>query len=370
MPGPPAGHHHRGMSGTSDSTTTSPTVWRWTPPVSDDLTRKVRMTAAVSAFVVIGVVAYAAVNPGRATIVVAALTVSIAFFWWQEHRRFRRTTVELSADGVLGVGDGRQSGRIDLATADTIHVRRRTQSGQAWTSMTPRWVIEVASADGVLTHRIAHAAGLFNLDEHELRGLEIELRTAAGVTAAPPAQSTAPLPAAPAPEIEAGSGADHTRFEWQPPRSPNADRRRLLFRIGYLGIALAIAVVGAVSEWGDPLGVVLTASTVPGIIVVIGASFDVVLGRVRRFRIVADDGVLHVFRGNGERTIPLTGARVAVDKRSHIHGSAQGTTRTVRWLLTVGAADGSTLVQQFPSFGTTTTHDDYVALERELRRRT
>lgn len=362
------------MSESSESTT-STIVWRWSPPPSGDLDRKVRVAAVMAAAAVLGVIGFAALRPGRAPIVVAVMTVTVVVFGWQEHRRFRRTTVELSADGVLRVGDGRQSAQIPVSNVDTVNVRSRRESGQGWTSFTPRWTIEVAAPDGVLSHRIAHAAGLFNLDEAALRALEVELRAAVGAsTAARPtatrASSSPSMSVASTPADPIAPGDTSTTFEWRPPRSPNADRRRVAFRVGYVGLALAIAAYGAITEWGDTVGVILTASTVPGIILVIGGSFDYFLGRLRRFRLVADDGVLHVFRGSGERTIQLTGADVTVDTRSHIHGSAQGTTRMVTWILSVRAADGSQLLQQFPSFGTTTTHDDYIALERELRRRT
>ena len=178
------------------------------------------------------------------------------------------------------------------------------------------------------------------------------------------------MPVGPARHHDRGMSGTSDRYEWRPPVSPKAGRRRIVFRIAYVGLALAIATYGGVSEWGDTVGVILTATTVPGIILVIGVAFDWFLGRVRKFRLVADDGVLHVYRGNGERTIALAGAEVSVDTRSHIQGTADGTTRTVNWVLSVRAADGSELAQQFPSFGTTTTHDAYVALERELRRRT
>ncbi|MEQ8435970.1 MAG: hypothetical protein RIB65_00650 [Ilumatobacter fluminis] len=352
--------------------TTSSSVWHWSPPPSAELDRKVRKASIVAAVVVLGAVGYAALRPGRASIVVAVMVISIVGFGWQEHRRFRRTTVELSADGVLRIDDGRQSGQIGVSNADTINVRRRTESGQSWTSATPRWTIEVAGPDGVLSHRIAHAAGLFNVDEATLRDLELELQTAVGVSVARSAAddaSSTPSKVSSTTPVDSTTSAG-ARFEWAPPRSPNADRRRVVFRTVYIGLALAVAAYGAASEWGDTVGVILTASTVPGIVLVIGASFDYFLGRVRRFRLVVDDGVLHVFRGSGERTIPLAGADVTVDTRSHIHGSADGTTRMVNWFLSVRAADGTELTQQFPSFGTTTTHDDYVALERELRRRT
>ena len=361
--------HHRGMSGSTESTTSS-IVWSWTPPVSARLSRQVRLAAGFAAVLVLGVVAFAAIQPGRASIVVAVMTVTVVVFAWQEDRRFRRTTLELSADGTLRIDDGRQSGRILLASADSIAVRRRTESGQSWTSATPRWAIEIAGPDAVLSHRIAHAAGLFNIDEDELRGLEIELRAAAGATADPSGRAVDERSATSAPGPATTSSTDRSHFEWRPPRSPKSDRRRRTFRAAYVGAALAIAAFGIVSEWGDPVGVILTATTVPGIVLVIGGSFDFVLGRLRKFRLVVDHGVLHVFRGNGERTIALAGADVSVDTRSHHQGSADGTTRTVRWVLSVTASDGSTLVQQLPSFGTTTCYDDYVTLERELKRRT
>lgn len=166
--------------------------------------------------------------------------------------------------------------------------------------------------------------------------------------------------------------ASDDRFEWRPPVSPRAERRRVWLRIGYVGFALVIAVIGVVSAWGDPVGVVLSAVTVPGLILLAGGAFDYVLGRNRRFRIVVDDGVLTVDRAGRERSIPLTGATVGVDTQSHLQTTpgSSAMTRTVFWMLTVRAPDGSELLQKFPGWGTTTRRDDYVALERELRQRT
>lgn len=337
--------------------------------MTDRLRRNVLITTMVLAAVTVGSIAVAALSPARFTIVVAFMIASIAVFWWKEHGRFRSTRVEVGADGVLRVDDGRRSSSIDLSTVDTIAVRKRTESGQSVLFTTPRWSIDVAGPDDVVSHPLAQAVGLFNADEDDLRELESGIRAHADRFGARLAGS--PERGRPPGEPGVAPTASITgRFEWRPPVSPNADRRRLWYRIAYVGAAVAIAVLGITSAWGDWVGVVLSAITVPGIVLAFCGGIDSAIGRSRRFRIVVDDGVLTVEPGVGTSRIDLRGAAVRVDKTSHITTTADSQTRTVRWYLQVTGTDGSKLHRTFPSLGTTTTQDDYVALERELRRRT
>ena len=359
------------------------TVWSWRPEMSDDLRRKVHRAVFALAAVVAVSVAVAVLSPARFTIVVSVLIAGLGVFWWLEQRRFRATVVELGSDGTLRVADGRVSSTIDLATVDAIELRLRTSSGQSILSSTPRWTIEIAGPNSVLSHGLAQAVGLFNVDETAIRQLEAELRALAQrLGARLPADDIAGVPMSThdgvGPEVahaDASSpGASPVplddRYEWRPPVSPKADRRRRWFRIGYIGAALLVAVLGASAAWGDWVGVVLSALTVPGLILLLCGGVDYAIGRARRFRIVVEDGVLRIEPGSSDRRIVVRGAKVAVEKRSQLVANGSSTQRTVRWHLEVVGADGVKLDRMFPSLGTTTSHDDYVALERELRRRT
>lgn len=370
----------------NDAGLTGAATWTWRPEPSERLRRRVLLTTLILGGMIVGSIAIAVLSPARFSIVVAVMIAGVGVFWLLEHRRFRSTVVEVGADGVLRAGDGKQSASIDLTTVDTIGVRLRQESGQSIALSTPRWTIEIAGPNDAFSYGIAHAAGLFNPDDADIQRLEDGLRAeatrcGARLSAAPAADAGAAPVAPPAPPSMIAALQDPppgpaltdppaTRFEWRPPVSPKADRRRRWFRIGYIGVALLIAVFGAASVWGDWVGVVLSAVTVPGLILIFCGGIDYAIGRSRRFRIVVDNGVLTVAPGSDERGIALRGAKVSVDKATHLTANANMTHRSVRWHLAVDSADGASLRRMFPSLGTTTTHDDYVALERELRRRT
>ena len=368
----------------NDASLTGATTWTWRPEPSERLRRRVLLTTLILGGMIVGSIAIAVLSPARFSIVVAVMMAGIGVFWLLEHRRFRSTVVEVGADGVLRASDGKRSTSIDLTTADTIAVRLRTESGQSIAFSTPRWSIEIAGPNDAFSYGLAHAAGIFNPDDADIHRLEDGLRAEATRRGArlseSPAADTGAAPVDTPPSMIAGlqdpasgptlTDPPATRFEWRPPVSPNADRRRRWFRIGYVGVALLIAVFGAASVWGDWVGVVLSALTVPGLILIFCGGVDYAIGRSRRFRIVVDNGVLTVEPGSDDRRIALRGAKVSVDKASQLTANANMTHRSVRWHLAVDSADGASLRRMFPSLGTTTTHDDYVALERELRRRT
>ena len=365
------------------------TIWSWRPEVGPRLQRNV-WAAGLAVVVAIGVSAGIAVaTPSRFVIVLTVMLAGIGVFWWREHRRYRATEVVLDGAGTLRVGDGRQAGSIDLRSVDSVAVRLRTQPGISILSSHQRWTLELAGPDATLTHPIAHAAGLFNPDASDIERLEAELAahverwsgrpvSTKGVAAGADAQvrvadraATAGTTTGPDDvEARAQLAAPIGRFEWRPPRSPNADRRRRWFRIGYVGAAVLVSVLGIVSAWGDWVGVVLSAVTVPGIVLLCFGGLDWGLGRARRFRLYVDGDVLHVESASGSKQIGLPGATVRLDRHAQFVATATTHTRSTNWILTVGAADGSTLTQLLPSWGTITREEDYVALERELRRRT
>ena len=159
--------------------TVSPAVWSWAPTTTAALRRNVGLTSAAMALGIAIAVAIAVASPARFSIVVAFLIAGVALFWWIEHRQFRATRVEVDADGVLRVDDGRRSSSIDLSTVDTIAVRLRTESGQSIWLTTPRWSIEIAGPNGTLSHPLAQAVGLFNPDVDDLGALEAGLRAEA-----------------------------------------------------------------------------------------------------------------------------------------------------------------------------------------------
>lgn len=361
---------------TASVPSTTPPVWSWSPTPSDALRRKVRLTAVGALAAIAAAVAVAVLSSARFTIVIALMVLSIGVFWWLEHQRFRATVVSLDHRGTLRVADGRSDQSIELGSVDTIRLRQRTESGQSVLFTTPRWTIELAGPDGVLSHRFAQAAGFINADEADVEQLEAELRAHARRLGAPldrphdtPGGSAAPSLLAPPGGTTAESAAPvDGHFEWRPPTSPNAARRRRIFRIGYVGAALLIAVLGAAAAWGDWVGVVLSAVTVPGLVIVFCGGIDWALGRARRFRIVVEDGVLRI--EPGDRRIALRGATVSIDTQSQMTSTNSGMQRSVHWVLRVQAADGTSLQRMFPGWGTTTREADYVALERELRRRT
>lgn len=368
------------MSGSNPSSTA---VWAWTPTITPKLQRNIRI-------VVLGLIAVIAVSaglaiatPGRFVIVVTVGLAGLGIVWVLEHRQFSSTKVAVDSSGVLTITDGRSTESIDLARVDSVTVRLRTQAG----GPIPRWTIELLGPDVTLVRSIAHAAGLFNPDTADIefleRGLVEQVERASGRRISTTQQSGASTPAstdlAPPSMTSAGAlngpaagslAAPIGEFEWRPRVSPTADRRRRWYRIAYVGAALLVAVLAASSVWGDWVAVMLSALTVPGLILLFCGGLDYAIGRARRFRLFTENGVLHVDRGRTPRRIELRGATVVVDRQSHVTGSSTATTRTTQWMLTINAADGTALLQALPGFGTTTSEADYVELERELRRRT
>lgn len=355
-------------------------LWRWQPPLTDDLRRKLRTSTSLLVLVIAGAVVAAALSPTRWIIVLALLLAGIGVLWWVQHRRFRSTRLSIAPDGRLSIADNSQSATIELARVDTIAVRQRAAGGRSMLQPNARWSIELAGPDDSLSHEIALAGGLFNLDEKEILELERALRAQAAQHGARLSSNEAATDASPqlgvaAPEQAAAApidaAASDTPFEWRPPVSPGADRRRRWIRIGYLGCALVIAIFGGISARDDGIGaILLTALTVPGMIVLIGGAFDYMSGRARRFRLTVSGGVLCIDGHGAPAQIDLRGATVAVERRSALVQTGNGgSVRSASWWLEVRAADGEKLARMFPSWGTSTSQDDYVALERELRRR-
>lgn len=363
-------------------------VYAWRPEPRAALRRKVRWAALVLALVVMGAVGVAVLSPARWTVVVALLLGGIGVLWWLEHRRLFSTRVTVDADGTLEVRDARSTHRIVLATVDSVAVRLRTATGQAALSPNTRWTIEVLGPDASLRHELALVGGLFHLDEEDLHSLEAGLcdaarRSGASLDGAPasdrgaPSRGEAPGEAgheAVAERAPAGVGAGASSgdpFTWSPPVSPAADRRRRRLRIGYIAFALVVAVLGARSAWEEgPTAILLSALTVPGLILLLCGGIDYAAGRARRFRLTVESGILQVHGGGAAAAIPLTGATVAVERRANLVSTGSRTIRTTHWQLEIEASDGQRLVRALPAVGTSTTAEDYMALERELRRRT
>ena len=159
---------------------------------------------------------------------------------------------------------------------------------------------------------------------------------------------------------------------WHPRLSPNADRNRRLLRASFGLPAIAIAIYAVVAYRDEGIvAVLLSALTVPGILVAIGAGLDWAARRGRSFRLIADAGILHIGQPGKERALPLAGSTVSIElvNETAYTGSGRAVHGT-RWQLHHTAPDGEVRRVPFPSFGTATTREDYIALERELQQRT
>ena len=359
-------------------------LWEWRPLLTEETRRKTRLVIGAGIVGVVAVVAGAVIAQSRIALILAVLVISIGVFWFAEHRRLMSTACRVGPDGLLTISDSRSTTSVQLATADRIEVRHRA-SGSGGLSASGRWSIEIAGTSGVAQHVLANVAGAFNLPEAQVREVESELRRCAEGFGAPLASAGRPSPAAPDSEIAAArpdafappaatprSAGQLERFEWHPRLSPNAGRNRWLLRASFGVPALAIATY-AVFAYRDEgiVTVLLSAATVPGMLLAIGAGLDWAARRGRSFQVVADAGVMHIGQPGKERALPLVGGTVSIELVNQaVQTGTGGATHTTRWQLHHTAPDGDERRVSFPSFGTATTREDYIALERELQRRT
>ncbi len=353
----------------SQPTGTATPVWEWTPPSSDDVTRKIRRVVAGMAAAIAVVVALAIVSQSRFTIVLAVLVVSIGVFWLLEHRRFMSTRCVIDADGTLTMSDSRSTVAIDVAEAESVEIRRRS-SGGGGVSATGRWSIEIVGSAGAVHHTMANVAGAFNLPEDDVRALEHELRSHVLGTDPVPDPTTsvaAVVSSLAAPQYQRPA----ERYEWAPRLSPNADRNRWLLRAAFIIPAVGIALYAVVAYREEGVvAVLLSAATVPGMLLLGAWALDRAMAKGRTFRVNAEAGQLHVGVPGKAKTVPLAGSKIAIELRNQTTHSSNGTAvHTTRWDLDVATASGDEHRFPFPSFGTVTNRDDYIQLERELQQR-
>ncbi len=358
--------------------TPSATHWEWQARISDEERRKLMLTIAGGGTVIVASIAAAVLLQSRFMIVLAVLVAGIGALSFNEHRRLLATRCAVADDGELTISDTKSTTVFDLAHADSIEIRQRSSNSGSF-SPGSRWSIEIAGPSGAVRHSVANVAGLFLLSDPTIDALRAELRRhaserGAGLDSASADAEMRPF-AAPVASVESGSVSRSPvvtdRFEWQPRLSPNADRNRWLVRAAFAVPAAMIAVYAVIAYWDEgALAVVLSAVTVPGFLLLAGFGLDVVIGRARSFRIVVEGGDLSAGRPPKMRSIPLAGSQVVIDQHTSSTTSADGqVVRSTRWHLDVTQPAGEQQRVVFPSFGTATTSDDYLALERELRRR-
>lgn len=363
-------------------------VWRWAPAVDERLKAKIQRSTVFLVCLTALFAVLAATVELRVWGVITLLVAAIGLLAYGEHRRFVSTVVGVNRDGTLVVRDARSTSSVALAAVDMVDVTER--SGGA-SRMETEWVIQAAGPAQTMQHRLGAPGGLWQTPPAQIAALRTELQTQAVAAGAqldptlrheatlspPPDPSTAQttvMPAAtppPSPPPPTGwvSAEELARFEWSPPVAPNAVRRRQRFRAGYITVTVLLMGVAAFSVRDDGVAaMVLSALVAPGILLAICLALDWAIGRARRFVLTVADGVLEVPGArSGASSIALHGSQVSIDQvTSPGHDTTTSPTNT---LLRVTAADGSRLQRQFPSFGVTTTRDDYLALERELRRR-
>lgn len=358
-------------------------VWTWTATLPDELRRRVRLAATGAVIAVIAVAAVAVLTLSRPNIVLAVVLTLVVVLSWGAHRQFLATRIDVDPDGVVRITDGRSSVRSSAVSDVTIEQRKRSTSSV----LSPRsiWSIVLTGPEGVVTHRLAPVASLWNLDEATIRELERDLRHAiaasSGAPFAAPFVAPSGVPSDPSiqestgiqegtggPRIPASPERLHERFEWRPPLARRSRRR---YRASYLAVCIALAAVaGWSTRDGDTVGLVLAAVTFPGMLLLLFASIDIAWGRNGRFRLVVDHGNLEVERPwRSAASVPIRGSEVTLETRL-VHTNAGGRSRhNARWVLTVTATDGHQLVQQFPVLGVTTTESDYIELRRELQAR-
>jgi len=311
---------------------------------------------------------------------------------YNEHRRFLSTVVAVDGAGTLMVQDSRRTSTVPLGGLDMIDVSERSGGPSR---MEAEWVVEAAGPGHTMQHRIAAPGGLWQTPPAQVDTLRTELQRQAtmfgarldpslrrdGGGDAPPGPAatdqaqvaTTVMPAA-APPPPAGwvSAGELANFEWRPPVAANAHARRRNFRIGYIAVTAAFMAIAAYSERDSGLaGMLLSAAVAPGILLTFCLIADWAIGRSRRFVLRVVDGVLQVPGSrSGLQTIALKGAQLSIDEVTTTTHSGGTTGRSTNTVLRVTGADGSSLQRQFPSLGVKTTRVDYLALERELRRRT
>lgn len=342
----------------------------------DELRRRVRLAAIGAVIAVIAVAAFAVVTLSRPNIVLAVVLTLVVVMSWGAHRQFLATRIDVDPDGVVRITDGRSSVRSSAVSDVTIEQRKRSTASV----LSPRsnWSIVLTGSEGVVTHRLAPVASLWNLDEATIRELERDLRHAIAPFAAPSGVPFAAPSGVPSDRsIQEGSRGSripasperlHERFEWRPLLALRSRRR---YRTSYLAVCIALAAVaGWSTRNGDTVGLVLATVTFPGMLLLLCASIDIAWGRNGRFRLVVDQGNLEVERPwRSAASIPIRGSEVTLETRL-VHTNVGGRTRqNARWVLTVTATDGHQLVQQFPEMGVTTTESEYLELRRELQAR-
>lgn len=373
-------------------------VWQWTPTIDDRLKLKIRRSVVLVCCLTALFAVLAVTVELRLWGVMTLMMIAIGLMGHAEHRRFVSTVVGVDTTGTLVVRDARSTSSAALAAVDMIDVTERSGGAHR---MESEWVVEAAGPAQTMQHRLGAPGGLWQAPPTQIDALRHELRRQAVAAGArldpglrpdaadsvqsppfepPPDPSTVAttvMPAAvppPSPPAPAGwvSPEELARFEWRPPVAATATRRRQLFRFGYITVTALLMVVAAFSVREDGVAaMVLSALVAPGIVFVLCLGLDWAIGRSRRFVLTVTDGVLAVPASrSGVDHIALRGSQVSIDEvRSSTHTGTTTTTSTSTVLRVVGA-DGSKLERRFPSFGVTTTRNDYLALERELRRRT
>ena len=337
-------------------------MWTWTlPPEFGDPRKRmlfnIGMPAAVVAMVGLGIT-----FGERTLIIIGVMTFGIYLLGLAEISRTRRFLVTI-ADGSLTIDDGRQARSMAVAEITEVKVRHRSSTGGG------RWSVEALGAGKAVTRSIPAYQGWINVDEATAADLEQQLNSQLGLAK----RSATLMQGFPAPEPRA-TGIEAGDFEWSPRVSPKAERNRKRIRFFMLGAALAVAVYAGISERDSgTVGVILSVTVVPGLIVGFWAVIDWLYRVGRGTRVAVADGQLVIQRSARAKPVSIPTQQVAsvtVDSSVQTNITAETHTRTTVWLLTVTDLDGNTTKTQLGNgFGLATTRDDYAMLEAELKAR-
>ncbi len=361
----------------------SEAVFVWQPPIIPTLAKRELFTrvgllggGALAMAVGIGLAVSGRSSFTRELVVVGFMILSLGIFSLRDSKKARSTTVTIDGNGTLAVSQAGTVTHVDLRTASSVSVRRRSGQPQ-W-----KWSIEAVTPAGGWHTELAPLASYWNQPKATMESLELELRRwlawanpdlESPTTAAPSfaRSSTGGAPVA----VRGAVEASDARFVWTPARSENAGRNRTRFRIFWLVLVTVTVILAAVSVWSDGLDAVVFSMFAPGLLLLAGVGIDRVFAVGGRYRVVVDHSGLSIDPGRRAKvTFDRSNiASISVNTRQVTSGGSTNTSSSQWYIQVVRRSDqpsDTAFTSVIPlGLGTSFGRNDAIALEAELRRR-
>ncbi len=373
----------------------SDAVFVWRPPIDPALAKRELFTrigllgGGVLAMAV-GIVMAVSGRSGftRELVVVGVMIFGLGLFGLRDSKKARSTALTIDRNGTLAVAQAGTVTHVDLRTASSVAVRRRSGQPQ-W-----KWSIEAVTPAGGWHTELAPLASYWNQPKATMASLELELQrwlswanpdltspttvsptTSSSTTVSPGTQSfTQPNAGAPV-AVRGTVEASDARFVWTPARSENAGRNRTRFRLVWLVLVVISAVFAAASVWSDGLDAVVFSMFAPGLLLLAGVGIDRVFAVGGKYRVIVDHAGLSIDPG---RRTKVTFDRsnissISVHTRQTTNVGTSNTSSS-QWYIQVGRRSDQPGDTAFSSviplgLGTSFGRNDAIALESELRRR-